>query len=97
MPGRANAAPPGRLPPAAAASLTLQLQLACIIRPPHLPPPCTAAAGGERQVTLLDYGAGNVRSVRNAIRKLGYTIKEVRGCPAWWLHLTKHSAAEACE
>lgn len=32
-------------------------------------------AGGE--VTLLDYGAGNVRSVRNAIKKLGYTIKDV--------------------
>ncbi|ADH86758.1 imidazole glycerol phosphate synthase HisHF [Desulfurivibrio alkaliphilus] len=28
-------------------------------------------------VTLLDYGAGNVRSVRNAIRKLGYTVQEV--------------------
>jgi hypothetical protein len=26
---------------------------------------------------LLDYGAGNVRSVRNAIKKLGYTIKDV--------------------
>lgn len=30
------------------------------------------------EVTLLDYGAGNVRSVRNAIRKLGYALKEVR-------------------
>lgn len=29
-------------------------------------------------VTLLDYGAGNVRSVRNAIKQLGYTLKEVR-------------------
>lgn len=28
-------------------------------------------------VTLLDYGAGNVRSVRNAIRKLGYAVHEV--------------------
>lgn len=28
-------------------------------------------------ITLLDYGAGNVRSVRNAIRKLGYTVKDV--------------------
>ena len=26
-------------------------------------------------ITLLDYGAGNVRSVRNAVRKLGYEIK----------------------
>ena len=29
-------------------------------------------------VTLLDYGAGNVRSVRNAIRYLGFDIKDVR-------------------
>ena len=28
-------------------------------------------------ITLLDYGAGNVRSVRNAIRKLGYTVRDV--------------------
>ena len=27
-------------------------------------------------VTLLDYGAGNVRSVRNAVRKLGYEIRD---------------------
>ena len=31
----------------------------------------------QKEVTLLDYGAGNVRSVRNAILKLGYTLKEV--------------------
>ena len=30
-----------------------------------------------KEVTLLDYGAGNVRSVRNACRKLGYTLREV--------------------
>ena len=30
-----------------------------------------------KSVTLLDYGAGNVRSVRNAIRALGYELKEV--------------------
>ena len=29
-------------------------------------------------ITLLDYGAGNVRSVRNAIRKLGYTVQDVK-------------------
>jgi glutamine amidotransferase/cyclase len=29
-------------------------------------------------ITLLDYGAGNVRSVRNAIRKLGGEVKDVR-------------------
>ena len=28
-------------------------------------------------ITLLDYGAGNVRSVRNAIKKLGYEVKDV--------------------
>ncbi len=28
-------------------------------------------------ITLLDYGAGNVRSVRNAIMKLGYEVKDV--------------------
>lgn len=28
-------------------------------------------------ITLLDYGAGNVRSVRNAIRKLGFEVKNV--------------------
>lgn len=31
-------------------------------------------------VTLLDYGAGNVRSVRNAVRKLGYEIHDAT-CP----------------
>jgi len=29
------------------------------------------------QVSLLDYGAGNVRSVRNAIRSLGYDIVDI--------------------
>lgn len=29
-------------------------------------------------ITLLDYGAGNVRSVRNAIRKLGGGVKDVK-------------------
>ncbi|KAF3453424.1 hypothetical protein FNV43_RR03864 [Rhamnella rubrinervis] len=29
-------------------------------------------------VTLLDYGAGNVRSLRNAIRHLGFDIKDVQ-------------------
>ena len=36
-----------------------------------------ATCSGQKEVTLLDYGAGNVRSVRNAILKLGYTLKEV--------------------
>nr|VFK57909.1 MAG: glutamine amidotransferase / cyclase [Candidatus Kentron sp. UNK]VFK69722.1 MAG: glutamine amidotransferase / cyclase [Candidatus Kentron sp. UNK] len=30
-------------------------------------------------ITLLDYGAGNVRSVRNAIEALGFTFRDVRG------------------
>jgi len=34
----------------------------------------------SKVVTLLDYGAGNVRSVRNAITKLGYTTRDVT-CP----------------
>ena len=29
-------------------------------------------------VTLLDYGAGNVRSVRNALAKLGHTVENVQ-------------------
>ncbi|XP_015899303.2 imidazole glycerol phosphate synthase hisHF, chloroplastic [Ziziphus jujuba] len=36
-------------------------------------------SSAERSVvTLLDYGAGNVRSVRNAIRHLGFDIKDVQ-------------------
>ena len=30
-------------------------------------------------ITLLDYGAGNVRSVRNAINRLGHTVRDVQG------------------
>jgi hypothetical protein len=41
----------------------------------------TAAASSAKEVTLLDYGAGNIRSVRNAIKRLGYTIKDVRCAP----------------
>ncbi|CAL5392783.1 unnamed protein product [Camellia sinensis] len=39
-----------------------------------------ASSSGESDsvVTLLDYGAGNVRSVRNAIRFLGFHIKDVQ-------------------
>tara|TARA_B110000977_G_scaffold78825_3_gene106033 strand:- start:5791 stop:7434 length:1644 start_codon:yes stop_codon:yes gene_type:complete len=37
----------------------------------------TFAAASKGEVTLLDYGAGNVRSVRNAIIKLGFTVKDV--------------------
>ncbi|KAF3792212.1 Imidazole glycerol phosphate synthase hisHF [Nymphaea thermarum] len=37
-----------------------------------------ASASSDSVVTLLDYGAGNVRSVRNAIRSLGFEIKDVQ-------------------
>ncbi|CAN0915647.1 Imidazole glycerol phosphate synthase hisHF, chloroplastic [Linum grandiflorum] len=36
------------------------------------------ASSSDSVVTLLDYGAGNVRSVRNAIRHLGFQIKDVQ-------------------
>ena len=35
------------------------------------------SAGNCAEVTLLDYGAGNVRSVRNALHALGYSVNEV--------------------
>lgn len=47
-------------------------------RPSHARQVAVGAGGSGKTVTLLDYGAGNVRSVRNAITKLGYTIKDVR-------------------
>ena len=31
------------------------------------------------KVSLLDYGAGNIRSIRNAIRSLGYQITDING------------------
>ncbi|KAL2322689.1 hypothetical protein Fmac_027068 [Flemingia macrophylla] len=37
-----------------------------------------SSSSGDTVVTLLDYGAGNVRSVRNAIRCLGFDIKDVQ-------------------
>ncbi|XP_028803403.1 imidazole glycerol phosphate synthase hisHF, chloroplastic isoform X2 [Neltuma alba] len=37
-----------------------------------------ASCSADSVVTLLDYGAGNVRSVRNAIRHLGFDIKDVQ-------------------
>ena len=33
--------------------------------------------GPRRIVSLLDYGAGNVRSVRNAIIALGYEVEDI--------------------
>lgn len=38
-------------------------------------------------VTLLDYGAGNVRSLRNAIRYLGFDVKDVSSCPIGFISL----------
>jgi len=38
---------------------------------------CVDLRAQAKEVTLLDYGAGNVRSVRNAITRLGYAIKDV--------------------
>ena len=32
-----------------------------------------------RAITILDYGAGNVRSVRNAIRRLGHEVCDAQG------------------
>ncbi|KAI3686211.1 hypothetical protein L1987_79885 [Smallanthus sonchifolius] len=37
-----------------------------------------AVGGGDSAVTLLNYGAGNVQSIRNAVRYLGLDIKEVQ-------------------
>ncbi|KAH9624238.1 hypothetical protein KSS87_004981 [Heliosperma pusillum] len=38
----------------------------------------TASASSDNVVTVLDYGAGNVRSLKNAIRRLGFDIKDVQ-------------------
>ena len=51
-----------------------------VTRVPAVPrgaPVLVAAAESKGEVTLLDYGAGNVRSVRNAIQALGFTVKSV--------------------
>lgn len=37
-----------------------------------------AASSADKECWLLDYGAGNVRSIRNAISHLGYTVRDVR-------------------
>jgi glutamine amidotransferase/cyclase len=37
-----------------------------------------ASSTSDSVVTLLDYGAGNVRSIRNALRHLGFSIKDVQ-------------------
>ncbi|KAL5077481.1 hypothetical protein RYX36_016465 [Vicia faba] len=51
-------------------------------RSPNLKTPTNfsirASSSTDSVVTLLDYGAGNVRSVRNAIKFLGFEIKDVQ-------------------
>ncbi|CAG7906433.1 unnamed protein product [Brassica rapa] len=37
-----------------------------------------SSSTSDSVVTLLDYGAGNVRSIRNALRHLGFSIKDVQ-------------------
>jgi hypothetical protein len=36
-----------------------------------------ASSSANNRVSLLDYGAGNVRSLRNAIKKLGYEVDDI--------------------
>ncbi|KAF7141069.1 hypothetical protein RHSIM_Rhsim06G0219700 [Rhododendron simsii] len=75
--------PPSPPPPSAPRSLHF-LRHDSNTNSPKLKPPSTfsvrASAGANNNpvVTLLDYGAGNVRSVRNAIRSLGFDIKDVQ-------------------
>ncbi|KAI3504413.1 hypothetical protein L1887_25871 [Cichorium endivia] len=46
--------------------------------PPKFSVRASAVGGDDSAVTLLDYGAGNVQSIRNAIRYLGLDIKDVQ-------------------
>lgn len=38
---------------------------------------CSSVRGSADDVFLLDYGAGNVRSVRNAVKRLGFHLRDV--------------------
>eukprot|EP00898_Chlorokybus_atmophyticus_P005640 jgi/Chlat1/6077/Chrsp4S06351 len=40
-------------------------------------PVVCSTSSSSKEVTVLDYGAGNVRSLRNAIKHLGYQVREV--------------------
>ncbi|BAT88614.1 hypothetical protein VIGAN_05215300 [Vigna angularis var. angularis] len=53
-------------------------RLSCLGNTKHRNFSVRASSSGDSVVTLLDYGAGNVRSVRNAIRFLGFEIKDVQ-------------------
>ena len=44
----------------------------------HVRTATRAGSSASDDVYLLDYGAGNVRSVRNAVKRLGYNLKEVQ-------------------
>lgn len=70
------------MPSAVLAQLAQQLAAAPgAAEPAPLQPMATAAAaapGSKGSVTLLDYGAGNVRSVRNAIVRCGFDVIEVQ-------------------
>lgn len=47
--------------------------------PAPAPSPSAAPVGARRPVVhLLDYGAGNVRSVRNAVERAGFAVADVR-------------------
>lgn len=63
--------------PAVAPLSSHRLAVSCIIihRFPGSP---RRAAGRNVLISLLDYGAGNVRSVRNAVRSLGFEVADVR-------------------
>ncbi|DBA88181.1 TPA: hypothetical protein ACH3X2_005169 [Trebouxia sp. C0005] len=39
---------------------------------------CSSVRGSADDVFLLDYGAGNVRSVRNAVKRLGFHLRDVQ-------------------
>ena len=50
------------------------------------------AAASQPGVTLLDYGAGNVRSVKNALKQLGQEWTEVN-----FFRITKLRSEKLCE
>ncbi|GFR45822.1 hypothetical protein Agub_g7278, partial [Astrephomene gubernaculifera] len=62
---------------AAEASTSASRRLPTQVRRCSVKCAASSSPSSVKEVTLLDYGAGNVRSVRNAIKKLGYTIRDV--------------------
>ena len=58
-------------------------------------------AAADKECWLLDYGAGNVRSVRNAVKHLGYNLREVRRVAVamkntWKISLFYYAGIIAC-